>query len=167
MAVDGVTRAQQGTTGPAYGTLPPRTAFCRQCKDRRLTFLLDVPGTSPREVSVKGTEFDVGPTVAEALGVQLTDPGRIGLGGSLLAGDGFLWTKASGLQGDYSAIYTFTHSDTVRAFVKAARDEAQAPGGAGTEASENYYRAREDWLAGRMTADQVRARLGGEPEKPA
>jgi hypothetical protein len=89
--------------------------------DRRLTFLLEVPGSTPREVAVSGTEFDVGPTLADALGVGLTDPGRIGLGSSLLVGDGFLWTPASGLPSDFHAIYAFTHSDTVRAFVDAAR----------------------------------------------
>jgi hypothetical protein len=90
--------------------------------DRRLTFLLDRPGTTPREVSAKGTEFDIGPTIAEALDLKLTNPGRIGLGSSLLAGDGFLWTSASGLAGDAAAIKTFTRSDTVRAFVNAARE---------------------------------------------
>ena len=94
---------------------------------RRLTFRLDIPGASPREVSTKGTEFDVGATIAEALGVDLSDPGRIGLGSSLLTGDGFLWTQASGLTGDAAAIKAFIRSDTVRAFVKAAREQAPEP----------------------------------------
>jgi phosphoglycerol transferase MdoB-like AlkP superfamily enzyme len=105
--------------------------------ERRLTFLLDVPGTTPREVAAKGTEFDVGPTLAEALGVELTTPGRIGLGSSLLVGDGFLWTSASGLPSDFDAIYNFTRSDKVRAFVDAARIEPPDPGAAGTQAKEN------------------------------
>ncbi len=105
--------------------------------DRRLTFLLDVPGTTPREVAVKGTEFDVGPTLADALGVELTAPGRIGLGSSLLVGDGFLWTPASGLPSDFDAIYTFTRSDAVRVIVDAARIEAPDPCAAGTPAKED------------------------------
>jgi sulfatase-like protein len=92
--------------------------------DRRLTVLLEIPETAPREVSTKGTEFDVGPTIAEALGVKLENPGRIGLGSSLFAGDGFLWTEASGLSGKYAAIQAFARSDTVRDFVKAAREPA-------------------------------------------
>jgi phosphoglycerol transferase MdoB-like AlkP superfamily enzyme len=95
--------------------------------NRRLTFLLDIPGAPPREIAAKGTEFDVGATLADALGVDLTSPGRIGLGSSLLVGDGYLWTAASGLPSDFEAIYAFTHSDKVRAFVDAARIEAPVP----------------------------------------
>jgi phosphoglycerol transferase MdoB-like AlkP superfamily enzyme len=87
-------------------------------EDRRMTFLLDRPGQSGREVAVTGSGFDVGATISDAIGIESN--GRLGVGSSLLRGRGALWTSESGLDGKES-IYDFVHSDEMRSRFNAYR----------------------------------------------
>jgi len=93
-------------------------------KDRRMTFLLDVAGEPGRDVAAAGSEVDVGPTLAEAIGLSLGS--RLGLGSSLLSGQGFLWTAESGLDGNKESIRAFVHSDDVRAVVRESRQPSDS-----------------------------------------
>jgi phosphoglycerol transferase len=87
---------------------------------RRLTFMLDLPGEAGRETDVRGSELDVAATLAAVLDLSFGD--RIGLGSSLLTGDGFLWTPESGLE-SLAAIRSFVRSNEVRAFMAEARQQ--------------------------------------------
>jgi hypothetical protein len=87
---------------------------------RRLTFMLDLPGEAGRAPDVRGSELDVAATLADVLDLSFGD--RIGLGSSLLAGDGHLWTPESGLE-NLAAIRSFVRSNEVRAFMAEAREQ--------------------------------------------
>jgi len=86
--------------------------------DRRLTFMIDVPGSQPKVSDVAGTEVDVGPTLASLLGLDYG--ARIGLGSSLLSQKGYLFSLESELQ-DWRQIRSFLRSDAVKTRVEQAR----------------------------------------------
>lgn len=82
---------------------------------RHLTFMIDVPWLPGEDIELRGTQFDVGPTLLAIMGLGSGE--KMGLGSSLLDGEGYLWTEASGVHGGFAAMVEFIRSSEVRDFV--------------------------------------------------
>jgi len=87
-----------------------------QLGKRRLSFMIDIPGEKARIMDQKGTHFDVAATVLDALGFRFG--GRIGLGSSLLRGEGFLWSPDRNFRNEVE-MRSFVTSQEMRDFIDA------------------------------------------------
>ena len=112
-------------TGPKMHNLGPSHG-------RHMTFVIDAPGQMQRTIDTRATQFDTAATVLSAMGLEVD--GTFGLGSSLFAGDGYLWTHKSGVPREehsleaakrgQDAILRFVQSEEVRSVLTRMQAEA-------------------------------------------